>query len=117
MKRKTKSSARARVASSNDEALRSAIIELHQLRYARGLKQKDVARVMGTSQSRVGELEMYRKGRTAGVPKLSTLARYAAALGAALVVSIKVEVVDGDANSKLGGSRSSANPCSTPVHQ
>lgn len=52
---------------------------LYQIRRGKGLTQQDVAIRMGTTQSAVSDLE-----RTAGDPHISTLQRYARAVGVEL---------------------------------
>ncbi|MBN1867650.1 helix-turn-helix transcriptional regulator [Candidatus Sumerlaeota bacterium] len=52
--------------------------EFLKLRAAAGLTQAEVARRMGTTQSAIARLE---SGRGKGSPSLSTLHRYARALG------------------------------------
>jgi transcriptional regulator with XRE-family HTH domain len=59
------------------EGRRRLVDELVARRRAQGLSQTEVAARMGTSQSAVARLEA-----SAGDPKVSTLERYAAAVGA-----------------------------------
>lgn len=56
------------------------------LRTAQHLTQTDVARVMGTTQSSVSDLE-----RAGSDPRFSTLQRYARAVGAKLRCSVPLE--------------------------
>jgi transcriptional regulator with XRE-family HTH domain len=58
---------------------RRLVDELVSLRRARGLSQTEVAARMGTSQSAVARLEA-----SAGDLKVSTLERYAAAVGSSI---------------------------------
>lgn len=76
------------VAASDDDANLAHFMRcLHLLREQRKLGQKDVARLMGTTQSAVSDLE-----RTAVDPRISTLQRYARAVGAALkLVAVPVD--------------------------
>jgi len=55
---------------------RQLLIDLGDIRRARGLTQTQVAAAMGTSQSAVAKLE-----RGESDPRLSTVARYALAVG------------------------------------
>lgn len=66
--------ARAKALASEDRAMRNALIAL---RREAGLTQKEVAEFMGCSQQAVHKLERYDAD-----PKLSTLRRYANAVGA-----------------------------------
>jgi len=59
---------------------RSLIGELIRLRHQRGLKQHDVADLLGISQSAVAGFE-----RLGGDPRLSTIRRYAMAVDARIV--------------------------------
>ena len=70
---------------SNRNALR-LMLDLRQRRRNRHLRQADVAELMGTRQSVVSDIE-----RGFSDPRLSTLVRYAAALGLAL----RFQPVDG----------------------
>jgi len=56
-------------------------VQIRQLREAAGINQTELARRMGTSQPAVARLEA-----GGGTPKLDTLERAAAALGAVLTV-------------------------------
>jgi transcriptional regulator with XRE-family HTH domain len=61
---------------------------LVELRKTQGLRQKDVAQLMGIGQPAVSELE---SGNTA--PKLETVQRYADALGYDLEWNLRTKVV------------------------
>jgi len=63
----------------DDANLANLMRSLHRLREARRLTQADIAERMGTTQSAVSDLE-----RTAVDPRISTLQRYARAVGASL---------------------------------
>lgn len=65
---------RAQLLVDNDAALLNHLI---QVRKDRGLKQSDVARLLGISQASVAAFERYNND-----PKLSTVRRYAQAVGA-----------------------------------
>jgi transcriptional regulator with XRE-family HTH domain len=62
------------------------IERLVQVRHDRGLTQRDVAERMGRSQPNVSAFE-----RTGGDPHLSTIRRYAAAVGASVRWHVVVE--------------------------
>ena len=64
----------------------SLVVRLSELREEQGLTQQEVASLMGTSQPVVARLEA--GGRD---PRLSTVERYAAALGVDLVVKLSKE--------------------------
>ena len=59
----------------------SIIQELTELRKARGIRQVDIARIVGVTQPVISELE---SGKTS--PRLATLITYANALGMTIVV-------------------------------
>ena len=80
-----KSRLRARHLVNEDRELR---FELIRLREAAGLKQKDVASRLGVSPQAVSKFE-----RIDADPRLSTIRRYAHAIGA--IVSHKVEADEG----------------------
>lgn len=61
---------------------------VRELRLARGLSQKDLAALVGTSQAAIARLEL---GGTN--PRVSTLARLGTALGAELVVTLRETAV------------------------
>ena len=63
----------------DDANLANLMRSLHRLREAHRLTQADIAERMGTTQSAVSDLE-----RTAVDPRISTLQRYARAVGASL---------------------------------
>lgn len=65
--------------------------ELAEIRKAAGLTQVQMAENMGVSQKRISEIEHGR----AGAIKISTLERYAAALGGRLKVEIECPSEDG----------------------
>lgn len=69
----------ARAAIEDDVNLANVMRSLHQIRRHSALSQSEVALRMGTTQSAVSDLE-----RTAVDPHVSTLQRYARAVGAAL---------------------------------
>lgn len=66
-----------------DERLRRSLI---QLRKARGISQTEVAEALGVTQPTVAAFE-----RIDADPKLSTLRRYALAVGASIEHSVSVE--------------------------
>ncbi|MEY4225931.1 MAG: hypothetical protein RL190_688 [Actinomycetota bacterium] len=59
-----------------ESARRQLLIDLGEIRRARGLTQTQVAATMGTSQSAVAKLE-----RGESDPRMSTVARFALAVG------------------------------------
>lgn len=65
--------------------------ELAEIRKQAGLTQVQLAESMGVSQKRISEIEHGR----AGAIKLSTLERYATALGGRLKVEIECPTADG----------------------
>lgn len=69
--------------------------ELAEIRKQAGLTQVQMAESMGVSQKRISEIEHGR----AGAIKLSTLERYAAALGGRLKVEIECPAADGTVRS------------------
>jgi len=72
-------------------ARRQLLIDLGDIRRQRGLTQTQVAAAMGTSQSAVAKLE-----RGESDPRLSTIARYALAVGHRVEYAL-VPLTDGDA--------------------
>ncbi|ROQ52629.1 helix-turn-helix protein [Rathayibacter sp. PhB152] len=73
--------ARAKVLAREDREMRAALV---RLRHDTGLRQREVAERMGVSQQAVNKLERYDAD-----PKLSTLQRYANAVGA--IIEHRVE--------------------------
>jgi transcriptional regulator with XRE-family HTH domain len=69
-----------------DDGPERLISELAHLRRRRGLSQTEVAARMGTSQSALARLESGRSDA-----RLSTVSRYAAALGATVGVALTSE--------------------------
>jgi transcriptional regulator with XRE-family HTH domain len=65
-------------------SLTETILQLVRRRKHLNIKQKDLAKIMGTSQSTVSEFE-----KLGGNPTLFTLQRYARAVDAELVVHVK----------------------------
>ncbi|MGL5115694.1 MAG: helix-turn-helix transcriptional regulator [Beijerinckiaceae bacterium] len=61
------------------------MLEISSARARSGLTQAEIARRMGTTQSAVARLETER------LPSLSTLKRYAEAVGARLVVKLEAK--------------------------
>lgn len=83
-----------------DYARAELLNDLVALRRASGLRQVDVAAAMGVGQPSVSELE---RGETS--PKLSTLQRYARAIGA----KIDFSVTEGGEKDGGGSGRDSAS--------
>jgi len=79
-------------------------VQIRQLREAAGISQTELARRMGTSQPAVARLEA-----GGGTPRLDTLERVAAALGAALTVQFVA------APPKLRAVRTAAKPARRAV--
>jgi transcriptional regulator with XRE-family HTH domain len=75
------------------EELADLVASLVRIRRDRGLRQTDVAGLLGVSQSVVSDFE-----RLGGDPRLSTVQRYARALG----VRIRLFALDGDETRPLG---------------
>lgn len=69
--------------------------ELAEIRKEAGLTQIQMAESMGVSQKRISEIEHGK----AGAIKLSTLERYAAALGGRLRVEVECPAADGTVRS------------------
>ncbi|CAN5754468.1 MAG: helix-turn-helix domain-containing protein [Iamia sp.] len=78
------------VAARADAAELGNLIEsLVRLRGELGLRQKDLARIIGTTQSAVSDFE-----RIGGDPRLTTVQRYARALGARVSLAVDVSRCD-----------------------
>lgn len=75
---------------------RDMLSQLVDIRVAKGMKQSDVADILGISQQRVSALESYDSN-----PRLDTIRRYAAAVGAIIDINVledtpeNREVLDG----------------------
>ena len=76
--------ARAKVLAREDRAMKT---ELIKLRREAGLTQKQVAEIIGVSQQAINKLERYDSD-----PKLSTLRRYANAVGALVAHNVVPDV-------------------------
>ncbi len=75
-------------AQAQDVAARQAVaIRLTTARHKNGISQRAVAAAMGTSQSAVSELE---QGTTPD-PRISTLQRWARAVGGRLVITVETD--------------------------
>ncbi|WP_146084433.1 helix-turn-helix domain-containing protein [Rathayibacter sp. AY1C1] len=88
---------RARKLAENDYALIAALVEVRDVA---GLRQKDVADLLGVSQQAVSKFERFD-----GDPRLSSIRQYAAAVGALIEHSVTVD--DGRAESGPVWSRGS----------
>ncbi|WP_285505787.1 helix-turn-helix transcriptional regulator [Actinokineospora sp. NBRC 105648] len=99
----------ARAAREDDANLAALMRSLYQIRRDLKLSQAEVARRMGTTQSAVSDLE-----RTAGDPHVTTLQRYARAVGAMLKV-VAVPVRDGWTEAAHVRASSSVTPRSARV--
>jgi len=72
------------------DGLQHLLIGATARRIALGLTQRDVARMLGTSQSAISDLE-----RGAAMPRITTLLRYLRALGLGLdLIELRPEVPD-----------------------
>lgn len=66
------------------EAHTGMLSDLVQLRVSRGMKQADVAAILGTTQQNVSKLESYDAN-----PRIDTLQAYANAVGAVLDIKVR----------------------------
>lgn len=66
--------------------LHAAVLQLKAIRLERGLSQDDVAKLMGTQQSAISEIEAF-----ATEPMLTTISRYARAVGARVRIHVDEE--------------------------
>ncbi|MCS6559089.1 helix-turn-helix domain-containing protein [Curtobacterium flaccumfaciens] len=84
---RVRASAEYRRASHNARANREMLNALVRMRIASGLKQSDMAKLLGMSQQAVSKFERYDND-----PKVSTVERYAGAVGALVSHSVDPDV-------------------------
>ena len=86
--RETPDHSRAKILARNDYKLMSDLVKVRQ---SNGLSQDDVAHILGISQQAVSKLESYDSD-----PKLSTLRRYALAIGALVEHTVSSDQIRGE---------------------